>query len=81
MIKASAKIGNHSQGALFHGIANPKLLFVTDAVPDENGTGLEKRAYAFLHAYARFAKVDLLVTHRLQKSDWSRLRKKIYATA
>jgi glycosyltransferase involved in cell wall biosynthesis len=55
------------------GVNQPRLQFVCDHVPDQNGTGLEKRSFSFLCAYAKFATVDLLVLQFLARADQSRL--------
>jgi len=46
---------------------------VCDHVPDQNGTGLEKRSFSFLSAYAKFTVVDLLILHPLTRADEDRI--------
>lgn len=57
----------------FRGTKRPRLLFVGEHVPDENGSGLEKRTLSFLCAYTKIATVDLLILRHLNRSQRSRL--------
>lgn len=52
-----------------------KLLFVSDVIPDLDGTGSEQRAYSFLSAYSKICDVELWCQPRADYPNARRLSK------